>query len=262
MGIAGPDIQAGGGIDIRIQRKDIHLAGLGRAACKHQLRAIDRLALKAAVDGGLIVHRVDRAMDVDRIPVGRKREARQEDGREHRAAGDRHRLFRLQPGVAALIGETLILGRTQRIAAQLRRQGAGREQLRNLRRADVQRPAAAQADIVVHLAGQAELPGFDLAAGGIAGDAPRGVEIQRSGRSCFSRSAHSLPGSLPRHDTGRDRARNCPPPIGRRRQAHWPGSPRPAHGGIPRRTPPPRHRPEAARAARPAWSRTPHPGSG
>ena len=37
----------------------------------------------------------------------------------------------------------------------------------------------AQADIVVDLAGQAEFPGFDRAAGGIVGDAARGVEVER-----------------------------------------------------------------------------------
>ena len=98
---------------------------------------------------------------------------------QHHAAGDGGRLLRLQVGIAALqrIGADALsaLGVDER--AQDRE--AGGEQFLQVWGADVERPGAAQADIVIDLAGETQLPGLDQAGGGIAGDAAGGVEVQR-----------------------------------------------------------------------------------
>ena len=87
--------------------------------------------------------------------------------------------FRSERSIAHRNAEIIHGQSAMRIDALAGCGGAGGIKFRQVGRANVVGPGGAQLDVVIDLAGQAQLPGFDQAAGRIAGEAARGVEIDR-----------------------------------------------------------------------------------
>nr|GEU28321.1 hypothetical protein [Tanacetum cinerariifolium] len=136
---------------------------------------------QAVVDQGLERHRGDCAVNVDSVVVGRHAQAFQRRRLEHDAHRGGGRLFRCQRRVATGVGRHHVTGieRGARVEQRLRGRVARAEQLGQVRRPDVARAGAAQADVGRGRIRRARLPGGDVARGRITGAARGAVDIDR-----------------------------------------------------------------------------------
>src|SRR5690242_13573531 len=99
--------------------------------------------------------------------------------REYDTAGKSLRFFRRQVGIAGGVSKGLHIGASVRIAVSAQYRKTATEEFLQIRSPDIERPCGAHANVVVDLAGEPKFPGFDQAACGITGHAPRRVEFQR-----------------------------------------------------------------------------------
>ena len=104
----------------------------------------------------------------------------------------------------------LEVGAARRIGLGLGADQDGREQFANARSANVRRQGGAKLDVLIHLAGSTQFPGFHQAAGGIGGNTASGIEGQIVDDLVLEDRDRRVPGSLPERCIRRRTGRSCP----------------------------------------------------
>ena len=125
-----------------------------------------------------IAGRDDDALHIDIIPVERHGEARHPMRGQDETGGPGDRIFRLQGRIACRLGKGHRNGPAVNVVDLPAGSGDDIEQFRQIGGANVEGPGGACTDIVVDLAGEAQLPGFDQPAGRVAGHAAGHVGVQ------------------------------------------------------------------------------------